>query len=771
MAKKKSMKPRPVVEQSADSLLSLLLCCLIGGLITVRMLVPTESAEQGSTLWIVQFWLAAGLLWAWNAFRERDGRIRWNRCDAAFWVVVAGHVVSGAVVLLGEGNKRAAINLTWEWVGLGVACFLLRQTLPTVALARRLVGMMVIVSVTLAALGLWQHYIVYPSILREYEQKQGELIQLSELSAPTSRDEGYRRVGKLRELQRWMMQNGIPQDETARALFENRLRSSEPFGMFALANTFAGVLLVWFLAAIGGIAFLWRSRPDWRKLIAPLAAVALIGFCLILTKSRTAWVGLAAGLGVWVCSCFFGAGERRTRWLIRLTGGGAVVVAMFAVAAISGGFDLEVITEAPKSLIYRLQYWTGSWNVLLERPIFGTGPGNFRSLYLKHKLPASSEEIADPHNFVLDLWANGGLLALFGFAAFSCFVVHRAWKRRDQPQATSTKPASDMNSVSGRWSTLTIGCLLAFPFLFAITYLAGQGLDLRLPALLAGTIGLMFLLGPVSNNWTATTVWLLVAFVGILTHLMGAGGIEMPAIVQTLLILAVVIAAVDGDELPQTERSTPLSPGIWAIGALFTMLFVTCFLTATAPVLNRSALVSSGDAMMAAGRGMDKARQDYEAAAVVDAFSPIPHQRLADLYFARWSSLPGDTTRDFDRAVQLQQIAIELDPHSAGRFHTLGKWYRVRYSRTQDIKDALAATTALGKAAARYPNNATIRADLSLALQAAGKTKDAVMEANAALKQDEINQAEGHRDKLLDPQVVESLQEIVRGGTEVSQQN
>jgi len=280
---------RPV-ERSADSLLGIVLSCLVGLLLTVRMLVPAESAEDGGTLWIVQLWLAGGLLWAWNEIREgadhiHGGRIRWGRIDSAFLVVVVGHVISAIAVLLGEGQKRAAINLTWEWVGLGVCFFLLRQTLRSGAMARRLVGMMIIVSVSLAALGLWQHYVFYPSIQNEYSQKQADLMRLSELPRPTSNSEGYRRVKKIRELQRWMLEFGIPQDETTRTLFVARLQSSEPFGMFALANTFAGMLLVWFLAAIGIIASLWKARPGWRKLAVPLAATGLIG-CLVSMQMR-----------------------------------------------------------------------------------------------------------------------------------------------------------------------------------------------------------------------------------------------------------------------------------------------------------------------------------------------------------------------------------------------------------------------------------------------------------------------------------------------------
>ncbi len=58
---------------------------------------------------------------------------------------------------------------------------------------------------------------------------------------------------------------------------------------------------------------------------------------------------------------------------------------------------------------YRLQYWRGTAKVIVAAPWFGVGPGNFRPHYLQHKLAETSEEISDPHNFVLDVVANAGV--------------------------------------------------------------------------------------------------------------------------------------------------------------------------------------------------------------------------------------------------------------------------------------------------------------------------------------------------------------------------
>src|SRR5690606_19606381 len=93
-----------------------------------------------------------------------------------------------------------------------------------------------------------------------------------------------------------------------------------------------------------------------------------------------------------------------------------LLIGLPVAAALTGGLDRQVITEAPKSLQYRLEYWTATLAALRESPILGTGPGNFRQAYLAHKLPGSSEEVLDPHNLFLDVWAGGGLIGLAGLA-------------------------------------------------------------------------------------------------------------------------------------------------------------------------------------------------------------------------------------------------------------------------------------------------------------------------------------------------------------------
>ncbi|RMG41280.1 MAG: O-antigen ligase domain-containing protein [Planctomycetota bacterium] len=162
------------------------------------------------------------------------------------------------------------------------------------------------------------------------------------------------------------------------------------------------------------------------------AAVAATGYCLLLTKSRTAWLGVCCALGwraaVWWRSAS-GRAMRPAKRSWRLLIAAAVVLgAGIATAVWTGGVDADVIREAPKSLRYRLEYWRGTVRMIADHWFWGVGPGTFQTAYLRYKLPDSSEEIADPHNLFLDAWANGGLAGLCGVLLLMGAMIALGWR-------------------------------------------------------------------------------------------------------------------------------------------------------------------------------------------------------------------------------------------------------------------------------------------------------------------------------------------------------
>src|SRR5204862_2335983 len=104
-----------------------------------------------------------------------------------------------------------------------------------------------------------------------------------------------------RDLQRVraeLVRMNVPLEDSGRMLWEQRLNSSEPIGMFAMANTLAGVLACTAVIWLGLLVAAGGHGPWWRRALAGTLGF-LVLYCLLLTKSRTAFVGLAAGMVVW----------------------------------------------------------------------------------------------------------------------------------------------------------------------------------------------------------------------------------------------------------------------------------------------------------------------------------------------------------------------------------------------------------------------------------------------------------------------------------------
>ena len=781
-----------------------LIAALIVALLMLRYLVPAESAAEGHTLWIVQGWLAVALLWSANCLVTRRCSIRFGRFDVAVWLLVMAHVVAALAVVLTEGHKRAAINMLWEWIGLGVSYFLVRQMLRTAADQQHVLNSFVVVFVALAGLGLWQHYVWYPSASKEYQELRSELNDLNRGTVRGLTGAQMRR--RAEEIQLEFDRQGIPRDPESLALWEQRLNSSsEPFALFALANTFAGLLAMGLIILLDA-ALRTRGSPSFWTLWLP--GTFLVAFCLILTKSRSAWIGLLAGLTFLLFQYF----KQHNRWSIipnaesadrhqqseersrtntlrvrkhRSRGEGgrsrfvwavaflAVVGVFVGIATLSGGIDHAVLSEAKKSLNYRVEFWTGTWEVIKERPVLGTGPGNFRQHYLKYKLPESSEEIAAPHNFVLDVWSNGGSVSLCALLVF----VAAAVRLSTQIPSRAVVGLLDSEAVSDTRGSrfVSLGTLASFAILLFGDWTMGQQIDLRIVALMAAVVVLCLMLSRYAarsykNNSSNTSHSALAAAgLALLIHLLAADGIAMPAVTQSLLLLFACLvsrnecetaksgAEANAREEPPNVRS--VRRPIMVCGGLSLLLSVLCLMTATLPVLKRNIMIQLSDTSLYEQHNSRRAMSYLGRAAEADPFSPIPLQRLAELTYRESKITTSEAGIGFGQATELAELAIENDPFSSNGYRKLGNWYFQRYQRFGNMDDAVSAVKSFQKSLERYPNNARLVAEFATALSGTADVRASQM-AVRALELDQINRQAGHRDRFLPDDIRAALGKI-----------
>jgi O-antigen ligase len=96
------------------------------------------------------------------------------------------------------------------------------------------------------------------------------------------------------------------------------------------------------------------------------------------------------------------------------------------------------------SMMVRWQYWGGAVKMFADYPVTGVGGGNFGSFYPHYKAASALETVVDPHNFMLSILTQYGLLGLIGFLAVVSLPLWRAVSRESvllSPKANQHKPA------------------------------------------------------------------------------------------------------------------------------------------------------------------------------------------------------------------------------------------------------------------------------------------------------------------------------------------
>lgn len=771
---------------------------IVWGLLLARWLIPTEGTAEGDSLWLTSLTLATATIFFWWKSRVSIDRLRFEKLDVAVCFLCGAHILSSLVVILTEGNKRAATNMLWEWLAVAITFSMIRQTVTSQS-RNAFLKTVLVVTTALACYGIWQPTFWYPSNLREYQNLRAEIDAVESSSDMSSQEKAKRQ----QELRAELVSRGIPLSGPSLQLFERRLRDSqEPLGFFALTNTLASFMAIGVVLLTGTLLSLLLPNQAASKLSissvlqnriiisALTVAVLLVTYCLVLTKSRSAWGGTAVGLGtligLFVIRSKSGAASRK---LLPILLAGAVIVSLLAgVAMATGALDVEVLTEASMSLSYRLEYWTSTWDVILDHPLFGTGPGNFRDNYLRHKLPQSSEEISDPHQFILDVTANAGLVGLVGLLAFLAIVAGLSWKLcRTAKDMSDVASATDSNLLSPRVVRTAIGIAAAVTVSGEWLFSGSVAWAVLSVCLLAAVFGGLITIFLKRSSDSAASVnaqcvpatAVMAAMVAVIVHLSAAGGIAMPAVIGVILSLATVIL-VDASqtstgsigESPQPDTQSKRSDesarlgereqyGTWLAAALLSGLAsVGCTMTAFSPVMQATAQLRLGDYEAISGKPARQAIKRYRDASKADTLSAEPYIRLSQAYLHQWQ-LTGDSSF-FDQSIENAQKARTLSPRSPQVAHELGYAWLVRAHGTSP-KDQHAIDSAvkeLQNAFEMYPTNPTWAAETAQALALVGKSTKAAEMAHRALKLDDINRGAGHVDRYLPDELLADVKRI-----------
>lgn len=719
----------------------------LGLILVVAILRPADSVEveRGAALFMVPLvlgtWLLsvfAGAATNWRGLSVADLWFNGLLVATVFWLLLATISVSG------EGNLRNAVNEWWWWVCAALLLSSVRNVLEgfdesrIVNGTRPLILMMLALVAGNCAFAVHQQLISLPHDRAMYEADPEGMLAAAGIDAPP----------------------GSPK----RMLFEARLYGGGVTGTFALANSLAGLLVLGIPIAIGSIVHgFWHNKRMASFVIFGFVSLAAI-VVLVWTDSRSAYLSLMIGMLVgFIRNRLVGVSKHlRTLWVSLFACAG---IAVFVLAIVRGWWSL-----APRSLAFRFQYWNATLRMVMERPWFGAGPGNYQQRYGAYRLDEASEGIADPHNWMMEILGAGGIVGLGLILAVGLLGVYGLTSIRERSQQSFDKTHDDgMFRRSVSWVAWTIGLAAFAGLIGAVTsWIADRTLpdfDGLLMFVLATAC--VYGLAVWSESKTLSSrrdvrgrteedsqcSWLLAGFTALGIHLLASGGFTVPGVAVPGILVAGVLL---GGQRCQSQQQSWWSRGMASLLAV--CLLVSWYVTAWGPTSVSAGMTAKAQEAVSAGMG-DQAVGFYAMAADADRWDPQPligqTETLAWLVVAADSQARLAAVRAaFDQAVS-QVIARE--PGSAQLRELLGRQRVLLYQRFGLAEDLKMARQWFAEAVELSPGEVGWVSQLAMLESALGHDGEA---ERLAARAKELAVAGGHADRKLDVVTVMEVKNI-----------
>jgi len=647
--------------------------------------------DEAYSLWVTGVLLGSFGLWV--LVRCLSGRLvyRVSGMELGFCIFLAAAVISSFLA----AEKRAAINNAVMLMGAAVSAPMLVQILDDEQKVR-------LVLTVVAALGVVTTY-----------QCGEQFLHSNEMAIEEYERNPASFLGPL----------GIEAGTFEHFLFEHRLYSRGVRGFFTTRNSAGSFLVMALFAVMGlsagrlrGLQKLGRERAGlWWGLGG--AGVILLG--VVLTRSKGAIGGLVVGAVVW------GLWRWRGQWLWahrRAIVGGVVWAGVAIVTAVVWYGVQTGWRGVGSSMLVRWQYWQGAAKMIAEHGLIGVGPGNFGQYYSCYKSSSALEVVSDPHNFVLSVLSQYGVVGLVGFAAM---LIGPMWRAIRGPWGRERVAAEKDGE---RWRRLVVSLSV---ILAAVLLVVRPGLLNVNLGEVYGVSGVMyvvlsFYVAPVAVLVIAMALFGQLAWRGVRSAeaagreiaaacLCGVGAVLVhnltdfalfePGVFMTLwgLIGCAAAAAVNasGERVIVLELKRRW---VWAAIGVICLGGWGYGRHVLGPVVSSNKKVQQAMVMAAAGR-YDAAGKLFEAASEQDRLSSTA-LTLAGRAYLRQGEKTTDASKWLEQAERMFRAAIERNPARYKNFEYLAEVYRLEAESAdqQQRQDRLAkAFDALSEAIRRYP--------------------------------------------------------------------
>jgi O-antigen ligase len=212
-------------------------------------------------------------------------------------------------------------------------------------------------------------------------------------------------------------------------------------GTMSIYMTFAGILMLSALVVMAQLLFFPRGRWFWGL----VGSLALLIAALVMTHTRGAWIGFAAG-GALILGC------RQKRLLLALP---VVAVAIFLAAPEAVRVRIRSIID-PQDVTARerLYMWGSGVQIVRDYPWTGVGINGVKSVYQAYKHPnAVRDQRAHLHSNLFQIAAERGLIGVACWLWIWVAFYGQAWtifrvRGPDTPRASALVVGS-LASITG----------------------------------------------------------------------------------------------------------------------------------------------------------------------------------------------------------------------------------------------------------------------------------------------------------------------------------
>lgn len=417
-------RPLPAAETTAppgaDALRRVLLV-LLSTLLVARPIVggefpglTSEFADPGG-LTLPFLVLLGGAAWGvWRLWSGYEG-IHVAAVDLAVFALVP-------LLFAGAGAatyQRPAWLAAWDWLGIVVTFFLVRQLAVRPEERHGLTAVILAVAVAIAGEAVYQSAVTLPRSAAAAAEATG---------------------GTTAYLREQLSERSLAATPLELLQLTRRLDDRQAHGPYFHPESLAAFLVLTLPVLVGAVVASRRGGSARWLTVLLGACAALVAAALVLTRVAPA-VAAAVVIGVATMAVL----HWPARW-----GGWRTGLLLSVVVATLAAWLMPAAVGA-----LRREVWPAAWQVGVHHFWRGVGPAGFGLFYPHYMAPTAGPRLTDPFSALLGLWADGGVLVPLVFLAvvsLGVVAVARWW--RDQATATDDEPAETTEEAGASGATI-----------------------------------------------------------------------------------------------------------------------------------------------------------------------------------------------------------------------------------------------------------------------------------------------------------------------------